>query len=229
MNIFPLIIIYILSSIYTFSTESYSYFENPNKKVNLLEGEALVILSSTRNQTIQSDDYILIKTPSGNDHKLTFLDINTTYARISTYENKSYGFGMSSTTLETRTIVGPATVSISGNFYVAYKITHRNPKTIKVTDDEQHITVGINSDYKKENPKNILLEITKYDSVRYAGKTIGTHQLFGLLDEIFDVYGPLPVIIRAHEKTSHRAFSKVHSEAIRAGAMSVKFSEPTTN
>ena len=100
----------------------YGYIDNRSQEIVLKEGEAIVILGSNRNQTIYDDALIIVETPSGKVYELSFSDLNATYARISKEENKSYGFGMSSTSEESRTLTGPISIKLNKEFYLAYKI-----------------------------------------------------------------------------------------------------------
>tara|TARA_B100001093_G_scaffold504297_1_gene559901 strand:- start:1572 stop:2009 length:438 start_codon:yes stop_codon:yes gene_type:complete len=104
----------------------YGYIDNPSQKIVLKEGEAVVILGSNRNQTIYDDVLILVETPIGKVYEVSFLDLNASYARLSKEENRSYGFGMSSTSEESRTLTGPITIKLNKEFYLAYKILKEN-------------------------------------------------------------------------------------------------------
>ena len=106
--------------------EKYGYIDNPSQEIVLKEGEAIVILGSNRNQTIYDDVLILVETPTGKVYEVSFLDLNASYARLSKEENKSYGFGMSSTSEESRTLTGPITIKLNKEFYLAYKILKDN-------------------------------------------------------------------------------------------------------
>ena len=209
-----------------YSEVYYGFLESTKDEVNLLKGDALVVLSSTRNQSIDSDDCLYVTTPSGIVHKLSFIDLNSVYARTSTYENKSYGFGMATTSTESRTVVGPASVSISSDFYLAYKVVRANNNGISrkfSAVDRGFRTNSINTKNEQSSMGSVVLEISKDDVVHYAGKRILLNKVYDLIKDIYTANGKIPIVVKAHVESKHRTFSTVYDQAMKAGANEISF------